>query len=99
LRLALGAIAYLAESRGLVVVARRIRWALRLTGCWIERAVLPPPPCRCILGSRRAFDAMLPLPIGASIEIQRIDGHVSRELLGMDHPGEQFCTDWLQRWG
>jgi hypothetical protein len=55
----------------------RIRWALRLTGLLDRAGVLPPPPCRCILGSRRALDAMLPLPIGASIEIQRIDGHVS----------------------
>jgi recombination endonuclease VII len=40
-RLMLKAIAYLADARGLVVVARLIRWALWLTGHWIERAFRP----------------------------------------------------------
>jgi hypothetical protein len=47
-RLMLEAIAYLADARGLVVVARLIRWALWLTGGLIERAFRPQraPPAR-----------------------------------------------------
>jgi Recombination endonuclease VII len=40
-RLMLEAIAYLAEARGRVVVARCIRFALRLTGRWIEQGFCP----------------------------------------------------------
>jgi Recombination endonuclease VII len=37
----LEAIAYLADARGFFVLARLVRWALRLTGRWIERAFCP----------------------------------------------------------